>query len=123
MAERALHQCRVLIVEDEYFVAEDLRHELTEAGAVVVGMAGSVNEALGMIRAEATLDVAVIDMNLGGTPVFAVADLLTERGVPFVITTGYEASAIPPRFDHAVRCEKPFNTAALLRSISQVIRS
>jgi DNA-binding NtrC family response regulator len=121
--EQALRDYRILIVEDEYLLAEDLRHVLTKAGAIVAGMAGTVKDALELIDAEGKLDAAVLDMNLGGTPVSPVADRLMELGVPFVLTTGYDASAIPERFRNAVRCDKPFRPAAVVRSVKQVIET
>lgn len=123
MPEQTLRDYRILIVEDEYLLAEDLRHVLTKAGAIVAGMASTVKDALELIDADGKLDAAVLDMNLGGSPVSPVADRLVELGVPFVLTTGYDASAIPPRFRSVVRCEKPFRPATVVRSVKQVIET
>jgi len=112
---------RVLIVEDEYLLAEELRHELTEAGAIVTGMASTVKDALALIDGGGELDGAILDVNIGGKPVFAVADRLMDLGVPFVFTTGYDESAIPPRFKHALIFEKPLDVAGVLRSVRQVV--
>lgn len=123
MNEQTLSERRILIVEDEYLLAEDLQGELTDAGAVVVGMASNVTDALEIISSEGELDAAVLDVNLGGTPVFPVADRLLDKGIPFVLTTGYDASAIPQRFRDVLRCEKPFHVKAVVRSIEQAIVS
>ncbi len=121
MAERTLSGCHILIVEDEFILASDLRAELAEAGAVVVGMVGTVGEALDLVEALPRIDGAVLDVNLRGETVFPVADRLVARGVPFLFTTGYDASAIPPRFRDVVRCEKPVNMAAVVQAVGRVI--
>lgn len=71
---------RVLVVEDEYFLADDLGHALREAGAEVVGPAASQSEAARPIEAQ-PVHLAVTDINLQGETSFALADLLAERGV------------------------------------------
>lgn len=109
MAEQPLQGRRVLVVEDEYMLAEDLRQQLIEEGAVVVGPVGSVAQALALLGSPKTLNAAILDVNLGGELVYPVADALTEQGVPYVFTTGYDASALPVRFSAIGRCEKPID--------------
>jgi CheY-like chemotaxis protein len=105
-----LEDKRILLVEDEYFIVDDLAKAFTAAGATVLGPAASVSEALRLVASSGALDGAVLDINLQGEMVFPVADALMHRGVPFVFSTGYDRVAIPSRFDGYVRCEKP-NTA------------
>jgi DNA-binding LytR/AlgR family response regulator len=76
---------RILVVEDEYMVADELRRDLAEHGVEVVGPAAKVSEVLRFLAVAGTLDGAVLDVNLGGEMVFPVADLLRKRGVPFVL--------------------------------------
>ena len=121
MPEETLSGCRILVVEDEFFLAEDLRSELNSAGAVVVETVSTIEGALALIDAEGKLDAAILDVNLGGTSVFPVADRLFECGVPFVFVTGYDASSIPARYREVLRCEKPFNVGGVLRSIRTVL--
>jgi DNA-binding NtrC family response regulator len=123
MPETTLLNCRIIIVEDEFFLAEDLRYELSKAGAVVVGTASAVEDALELISRESDLHAAILDVNLAGKPVFPVADRLIERGIPFVFTTGYDASSIPAQYKDVARFEKPFNVTRVLRSLMQFIRS
>jgi DNA-binding response OmpR family regulator len=123
VTEAVLSGRRILVVEDEFLLAEELHYELTKAGAVVVGMASTVDDALQMIQMEGELDAAILDVNLGGTLVFPVADRLRDQGVPFVFTTGYDASVIPSRFTGSLSCEKPFDVASVLRSIRQLIKA
>jgi DNA-binding NtrC family response regulator len=126
MAEQPLDVLRgrtLLVVEDEYIVAADLAMRLEDAGADVVGPAGSVKEALSCLHADGErLDGAVLDVNLGGERVYPVADELIARGVPFVLTTGYDASAIDSAYAGVPRCEKPVDPAALVRALAKAGR-
>lgn len=121
MADRTLEGCRVLVVEDEYLLAEELRLELEDAGAEVVGPFGTIEEAADAIGAERSLDGAVLDVNLHGKMIFDVADMLAARHVPFVFATGYDASMIPARFEATTRCEKPIDVRRLRDAIGRAV--
>jgi len=108
MAEPVLRGCRVLVVEDEYLLADDLSLALSSAGAEVLGPVPSVEEAIATIVSEQKIDLAVLDVNLRGDMVFPVADALMERGIPFAFATGYDRDALPDRFTTVPRFEKPF---------------
>ena len=120
MREKPLLNVRILVVEDEYLLAEELRSKLAAAGAVVVGVVSNVQDGLASIEAHRDLQAVILDVNLGGEPVFPLADRLLERGIPFLFTTGYDLSAIPPRFNEAPRCQKPLNVAKLIQAIQQM---
>src|SRR6202171_5551025 len=85
---------RVLLVEEEMLVAWLIEDMLADLGCAVIGPASSVNQALAMIDAEA-VDAAVLDLNLNGQMSYPVADALAARGVPFVISTGYDKTSFP----------------------------
>ena len=125
MAESVLEALRgrkLLLVEDEYIVAADLAIRLEDVGAEIVGPAGSVEEALELVQSEGgRLDGAVLDVNLAGQRVYPVADALITQGVPFVLTTGYDASAIDSKYADVPRCEKPVDPAALARSLAAAL--
>jgi Response regulator containing CheY-like receiver, AAA-type ATPase, and DNA-binding domains len=89
-----LSGARILLVEDEYYIADDLRRTLIEAGAAVVGPFSNLEKARHAIETE-TFDCAVIDLNLHGDSGLPVADLLFERGKSFAIATGYGCAAVP----------------------------
>ncbi len=116
MAQADLSGARVLIVEDEYYLADDLSRALREAGAQVVGPVGSLTEAQAAVD-ERSFDCAVLDMNLRGEAAFPIADRLGEAGIPFVIATGYNSIALPERFRGLPRVEKPFDMRQLLEAI------
>lgn len=123
MPERSLRDRHILIVEDEYMLADELRCEFGDAGATVVGPVGTVADALALARREARIDGAVLDVNLRGEMAFPLADLLIERGVPFVFTTGYDESIIPDRFSKILRCEKPIAVDGIIRALGRLIDS
>ena len=107
MSERSLRGRRILVVEDEYLIADAMTLGLEEEGVVVIGPAPSVRNALRLLDREPALDGAVLDMNLGEEKVFPVAEALRSLGVPFLFTTGYDALDVPQAWRHVRRLEKP----------------
>lgn len=110
---------RILLIEDEYFIADDLRRLLEAAGADIVGPFETLARAHGALD-DARFDCAVIDLNLHGESAVPIADRLLERGKSFAIATGYGEEAVPDRLRHVPRIEKPFDHAALLDLVSQL---
>jgi DNA-binding LytR/AlgR family response regulator len=110
---------RLLIVEDEYLIASELARELSDLGAEIVGPAATVAAALNLVEQNGNLDAAVLDINLRNERVYAVADALIERAVPFVFTTGYDASAIEADYETVPRCEKPVDAHELANALAQ----
>ena len=121
MPDGALSDRRILVVEDEYFLADELDRALRAAGAVVLGPVPSVKAALDLLGGEATPDAAVLDVNLGGEMAVPVADALAARGVPFVLTTGYDQTVLPERHAAARRLEKPVEAAVTLRELERLL--
>ncbi len=107
---------RVLVVEDEYFLADDLVGMLRDTGLDVVGPVGTLDDALRLVDEE-QIDCAILDVNLRGQMAFPVADRLGEAGIPFVFATGYSRAAIPDRFRDVPHMEKPFQPARLLDAL------
>lgn len=105
---------RVLIVEDEYLLAADLARYFRSIGATVVGPAASLEAAK---RQMCMADAAVLDVDLNGEKVFAVADELARRGVPFVFFTGHDDIVIPARFRHAGQLSKPVRWEEVLSAL------
>ena len=112
---RALQGRRLLVVEDDYVLAEDLKRELEVMGAEVLGPVPSVEGALRLLSAELRPDVVLLDLNLGGEMAFSVADALQARGILFAFTTGYEAWTIPGAYAHIPRFDKPVEMHRLVR--------
>lgn len=86
---------RVLLVEDEFLLADHLADVVTTLGATPVGPAASIGHALALIDCTPDLDAAILDVNLDGEQVFPVADRLAGRGVPFVFSSGYDIAQLP----------------------------
>ncbi|KAB7771535.1 response regulator [Xanthomonas maliensis] len=110
---------RILVVEDDYLLAESLHDLLAEAGAAVVGPAGNVSDALDLIAATKGIDGALLDVNVRGQAVFPVADALLERGVPFSFCSGYDRYTLPARFAHLPYCMKPYNPRTITTLLSE----
>jgi CheY-like chemotaxis protein len=113
LAGANLRGLRLLVVEDEYLLAEDLRQSLERLGVEVLGPVPTVAQALQLLRSEEPLDGAILDVNLQGDYIFPVLDLLRERRVPFVLATGYDAWALPAAYADAPRCDKPLDMRRL----------
>ncbi|MEH3108273.1 MAG: response regulator [Sphingomonas fennica] len=112
---------RILIVEDEYFIAADLKAMLAETGALVIGPVS--DPATGLVLAhEAAIDAAVIDVNLCGEPSFAIADALAARGVACLLVTGYDEWALPERYRTLPRLTKPVHMEVVIVAIANLLR-
>jgi len=112
---------RVLVVEDEMMIAMLVEDMLSELGCAVVGPAHALDTALDLVRTELGLDAALLDVNLGGQPVFAVADALREKGVPAIFSTGYGDAALRDvdRGSHVL--QKPFRAGDLAKALSAAL--
>jgi DNA-binding LytR/AlgR family response regulator len=108
---------RILIVEDEFLLAMELETLVEERGCTAVGPASSVRQALALIDGEEA-DVALLDVNLKGERATPVAAALQERGVPYVLITGYsDAQLSEPELRAAPRIDKPVSSRALKRAV------
>ena len=116
-ASSLLKDRRVLVVEDEYMMADDLRRDLEKFGAHVVGPVARVSDALSLLGSEDTLDGVILDVNLGGEKVFPVADALRARGIRFVFSTGYDEWALPDAYKDVPRCEKPIDLPRVAQAL------
>jgi len=110
---------RVLVIEDEALVAMLVEDALIDAGFGVIGPARSVSEALDLLAGEVPA-AAVLDLNLGGETSLAVADVLEERGIPFVVATGYGAAGLPAGRRHVPVLPKPYDPADLTAALEKL---
>lgn len=110
-ASSSLAHLRMLIVDDEPFVAEHLQMLLEDAGCFVVGSVGTVDKALAAVGRE-QLHGVLLDANLHGLSSAPIADALQALGIPFVVVTGYGESELgTAALNNAPRLSKPFNNA------------
>lgn len=111
---------RVLVVEDEMLVALNLEDLLVDLGAEVVGPAMRLETALDLARSE-RLDVAVLDINLHGGRSYPVAEVLRDRGLPFIFATGYGHAEGSEAFAHVPTLTKPYRSGELAAALAEAI--
>ena len=110
---------RVLVVEDEMMVSMLIEDMLSDMGCTVVGPASRLDEAMELAQAGG-IDCAVLDVNLGGQPIFPVADLLRERGCPFAFATGYGDAGLRDADRGTPVLQKPFREGDLARVLGDL---
>jgi DNA-binding response OmpR family regulator len=120
----SLSDLSVLIVEDETAIAMSIEELVTRLGCCEVHCAARLSDALQVISST-TPSLAVLDVNLAGEMAFPIAERLSDLGVPSLLITGYDSSAIPKKWlPHVVR--KPYDPAELaflLSKMAQRIRA
>jgi DNA-binding response OmpR family regulator len=121
-ADHALAGHAVLVVEDDYFIAEEICAALRRHGAAVVGPAPDVEHGRALMDSQ-TLDCAVLDINLHGEHAFGLAGELRARGIPSIFATGYDASFLPTAFRESIYLQKPIDIAALIRAVQVTSKS
>ena len=110
----------VLIVEDEALIAMLLEEMLDTRGYSVAAHASTLAEGETM-ASSLDFDVAILDVSLAGEAVFPVAELLSDRGIPFVFTTGYGAAGMPAAWADRPVFGKPYDIEPLIETIQQLV--
>ena len=109
---------RILLVEDEAVIAFAVEDMLLDLGFEVVGPAFRLEDAIDL-AASATMDAAILDVNLNDQRSYAVADELKRRGVPFLFATGYADGGVEWNGAEVTVIAKPYRqdqiAAALMR--------
>jgi CheY-like chemotaxis protein len=116
-----LSNLRILVAEDESLVAINLELMLQDFGCEVVGPVSEVHE-VARLAATERLDGALVDVNLRGKQVFNVLPELIARGIPVVLTSGYDETLFPDRFRELPRIAKPFDESELRRVCLRTMR-
>jgi len=111
--------CRVLVAEDEFLVFLALEEDLRASGYEVVGPFTTLADAR-LAAEHERIDLAVLDINLGGEMIFPVADDLHARKVPFIFLSGYSSGAVPERYRAFLRLEKPCDPAKLIAALRRL---
>ncbi len=119
-APASLQGLRVLVVEDEMMVSMLIEDMLSDLGCVVVGPASRLDEAI-ELASTAELDCAVLDVNLGGQPIFPLADLLRAKGAPFAFATGYGDAGLREVDRGSPVLQKPFREGDLARVLVELL--
>ena len=111
---------RILIVEDETLISMLFEDILLELGCEIVGPAFNIKQALELAR-EAAIDAAILDVNLGGDPIFPVATVLASRAIPLVFSSGYGSGGLPERWQDRPTLPKPFTAAEVVAALQDLV--
>ena len=110
---------RVLVVEDQYLVAVEMRRIVMSLGGEVLGPVARTPAALSLL-AGASVDLALLDINLGDDDAYSIATELLRRQVPFIFATGCEPWVIPEAFQSVPRLDKPLTLRALADAVQRL---
>lgn len=113
--EARLAGLRILIVEDMGLVSQALRWMLDKMNCHIVGVAARLSEATELAQTTERLDGVLLDLNLSGQNSYPVAEVLQERGIPFIIMSGYDTSHTRADFASDAHLQKPFSHDDLAR--------
>jgi DNA-binding response OmpR family regulator len=123
MISPLLQGARILIVEDEFLLAEDLAERLKREGCDVIGPASREAKALSILEHDRP-DAVVLDLNLDGKLPVDLANILVARQIPFLVVTGYGYRQLDvPALQEAPRLDKPIKTSDLVRALSDIVRA
>ncbi|MFG1345741.1 response regulator [Xanthobacter autotrophicus DSM 431] len=112
---------RVLVVEDEFLVALGLEDNLRSLGYSVVGPVSTLSAAMEAAMVEQA-DVAILDVNLNGEPVYPAAAILADRGIPFLFCSGYTGTVRAPRqFTDVPRVAKPYTSRVIADALAELL--
>jgi len=111
-----VHAKKILIVEDNYLVAESLSEVMASSGFAVVGPAATADLAERLIDRE-SLDGALLDVRLRKGSAARLAKILRELSIPFVVVTGSSRNMLPPELKKAPYVAKPLDDAVLIEAV------
>jgi len=118
--DAAARRPRILVSEDEFLVYLVLEDELRAEGYDVLGPFNSL-EATREALAQEDIDLVLLDINMGGSMAWPIADELVSRNVPFIFLSGYAAETLPERYRNIPRVGKPYDPILLQREIRRLI--
>jgi chemotaxis family two-component system sensor kinase Cph1 len=121
MTTKPLDGLKILVVEDEYLVALDLQRLIERLGGKVLGPAARVGPALEMVQRDEP-DGALLDVSLVGETSMRLADELRARGIPIILTSGYDVAALPQRLRDLPYVPKPIDMRTFRRIATTAFR-
>jgi CheY-like chemotaxis protein len=113
---------KVLIVEDDFLEADDMRDAVESIGGTVVGPALSVDTALDLLKGDRP-DVALLDVLIFRMSSVSIAERLVQLHVPFVVVTAYPRERLPPPLDSGPYVRKPYWRKQLTEALGRAIAS
>lgn len=114
---------RILVVEDEFFIAQEIAEAIAQAGLEVVGPFSRVAAALARLREGPACNAAVLDVSLRNEDSLPVALALEASGIPYIVVTGFSADQIPRDMTAAQVLAKPANARDLIGAIRALLPS
>lgn len=108
---------RILVVEDDFNIADYLATALEMRGAKIIGPIATLKTALALVGVDGQIDGAVLDVDLRGERSYPVAEILRGRGIPVVFTTGYDKSFIEPRYADVPCLQKPAKIERVIEAL------
>jgi CheY-like chemotaxis protein len=111
---------RILVAEDEFFVALVLEETLQSLGCIVLGPFSDLAQATEAATRE-PVDAAILDINLGGEMVYPLAEHLHRHGIPFVFITGCAVTDLPDRFRVFDCLRKPVDARTLKQAVQHML--
>jgi CheY-like chemotaxis protein len=112
---------RVFVVEDEALVLMNLEAMLEDLGCVVADQAMRPAQLAAMIERGVQADVAILDVNLGGTLVFDYARALADKGMPLVFATGYGRHGLPQEWQGRPIVQKPYTSGEVAAALAAAV--
>jgi CheY-like chemotaxis protein len=109
----------ILVVEDEPLIGLDIVSTLEKAGAHVAGPVGTEKETLDFVERR-HFDAVLLDANLHGRSVDAIAAMLNRRKIPFLFVTGYGKDGLPEAFKQTIAIPKPFSEHQLIDAVLKI---
>lgn len=112
----------ILVVEDEFMIAMDLRSLLEAEGFAVIGPVASIERALEILN-QTTPDACVLDVNLRGENSGPVAAILRAKNIPFVLSSAYEQRDLDRfgTFEGVQNVGKPVDPNILTTALEQLL--
>lgn len=108
---------RVLIIEDEFLIADYLEQIVREMGHEEVFVANDLATGLSLLDAISP-DFAILDVNVGQVLVFPLAAELSQRKIPFVFSTAKPENSFPNEWRNYPIVPKPIETKRLVAAMA-----
>ncbi|MER8831170.1 response regulator [Mesorhizobium sp. M0938] len=121
MGSSKLRNCIILIAEDDYTLASDLRDAFVKVSASVIHLSYTIEDTLDVIMSSSPIDGAVLSVNLQGEATFVAAEHLLRRQIPFLFLESLNSSDIPPSFRTVDRFRKSIDVGHLTKALGAMI--
>ena len=115
-----MRQASIFLVEDEGLIRMMLAEMIGELGHRVVAEAGNIQDAQ-VLAETAIFDLAILNINIDGSSIVPVAEIIDRRGLPFLFISGYGSAARPEAFIERPALQKPVSTSILGETINAIL--